>query len=161
MSRYDNEIRITPSIIDRLIDEEPEVSSEAIATRQKSLRQLKTAVRRDLEWLLNSRQIVGGIPADLKETVHSVANFGLPDFSSWSLKSPTERNRVRRMLETAISVFEPRLVDVTISIDPMRENERALKFRVDARLKVEPVPEPITFDTVLELGSGQYKVQGD
>ena len=161
MSRYDNEIRITPSIIDRLIDEEPELSTEAIATRQKSLRQLKTAVRRDLEWLLNSRQIVGGIPADLKETVHSVANFGLPDFSSMSLKNPTERNRVRRMLETAISVFEPRLVDVTISIDPMRENERALKFRVDARLKVEPVPEPITFDTVLELGSGQYKVQGD
>jgi type VI secretion system protein ImpF len=61
MARYDNEIRITPSVLDRLIDEEPSVSTEPANTRQKSLRQLKQSVRRDLEWLLNSRQIVNGI----------------------------------------------------------------------------------------------------
>ena len=161
MARFDNEIRITPSVLDRLIDEEPNLSSEAPATRPKSLRQLKAAVRRDLEWLLNTRQIVGGIPADLKETTHSVAKFGLPDFTSYSIKSPAERNKVRRALENAISTFEPRLDDVTVSIDPLRETERVIKFRVDARLKIDPVPEPITFDTVLQLGSGQYLVQGD
>jgi type VI secretion system protein ImpF len=161
MARYDNEIRITPSVLDRLIDEEPSVSTEPANTRQKSLRQLKQSVRRDLEWLLNSRQIVNGIPDELKETTSSVANYGLPDFTSFSAKSPSERNRVRRTLETAISIFEPRLIDVIVNIEPMRDGERVLRFRVDARLKIDPVPEPITFDTVLQLGSGQCIVQGE
>lgn len=161
MARFDNEIRITLTVLDRLIDEEPNVSSEAPASRQKSLRQLKAAVRRDLEWLLNTRQMVDAVPPDLKETTRSLAVYGLPDFTSYSIKSPSERNRVRRALEQAISTFEPRLEDVTVSLDPMRETERILRFRVDARLKVEPVPEPITFDTVLQLGSGQYLVQGE
>ncbi len=161
MARFDNEIRITLTVLDRLIDEEPNVSSEAPATRQKSLRQLKAAVRRDLEWLLNTRQMVDGVPPDLKETTRSLATYGLPDFTSYSIKSPSERNRVRRALESAISTFEPRLEDVTVSLDPMHETERIIRFRVDGRLKVDPVPEPITFDTVLQLGSGQYLVQGE
>lgn len=161
MARFDNELRITLSVLDRLIDEEPDVSSDPQPSRQKNLRQLKQSVRRDLEWLLNTRQIVNGVPEDLKEATNSLANYGLPDFSSYSAKSPAERNRVRRTLETAISIFEPRLQDVIVNIEPMRDTERALRFRVEARLKIDPVPEPITFDTVLQLGSGQYIVQGD
>jgi hypothetical protein len=34
---------------------------------------------------------------------------------------------------------------------------QAVKFRVDARLAVDPFPD-IAFDTILEMGSGQYKV---
>lgn len=161
MPRFDNEIRITPSVLDRLIDDEPGLSSEAITTRQRSLRQLKQAVKRDLEWLLNTRQVVGGVPEGLTETTHSVAAFGLPDFTTVTVKSPSERNRLRRTLETAISTFEPRLQDVVVTVEPMRENERILRFRVDARLRVDPAPEPITFDTVLQLSSGQYIVQGE
>ena len=78
-SRFDNDIRITASVLDRLLDAEPETKQEAPATRQKSLRDLKAAVKRDLEWLLNSRQVVGGVPDELKETSHSLAAFGLPD----------------------------------------------------------------------------------
>jgi type VI secretion system protein ImpF len=161
MPRFDNEIRITPSVLDRLIDEEPGVSSEAIQSRQRSLRQLKQSVKRDLEWLLNTRQVVDGIPDGLTETSRSLAAYGLPDFTSVSVKSPAERNRLRRTLETAISTFEPRLQDVMVTVDPLRDTERVLRFRVDARLRVEPAPEPVTFDTVLQLGSGQYFVQGE
>lgn len=161
MARFDNETRITLSVLDRLLDDEPNLSTEAPVSRQKSLRQLKAGVRRDLEWLLNSRQVVNGVSEDLKETTHSVVNYGLPDFTSYSIKSPAERNRVRRALESAIAAFEPRLQDVIVIIDPMREGERTLRFRVDARLRIDPVPEPITFDTVLQLGSGQYVVQGE
>jgi type VI secretion system protein ImpF len=161
MNRFDYEIRITPSVLDRLIDEEPGVSREAPASRQKSLRQLKQAVRRDLEWLLNTRQLVGGVPPELKEVSQSLAAYGLPDFTAVSLRSPADQNRVRRTIEAAISTFEPRLEDVIVTLTPPRETEHILRFRVDARLKVEPAPEPVTFDTVLQLGSGQYIVQGE
>ena len=34
-----------------------------------------------------------------------------------------------------------------------------LKFRIEASLNVEPTPEPIAFDTVLQLGSGEFEVK--
>jgi type VI secretion system protein ImpF len=161
MNRFDNEIRITPSVLDRLIDYEPEVSQEAAASRTKTLRQLKQAVRRDLEYLLNTRQVAGGLPVRLKEINKSLAAYGLPDFSNVNVNSPEEQTRLRRMIETTIATFEPRLKGVKVTFEPLRGAERALRFRVDARLQVEPTPEPVMFDTVLQLHSGEYKVRGE
>jgi type VI secretion system protein ImpF len=159
MSRVDNEIRITPSVLDRLIDYEPELSQEPLMSRSKSLRQLKQSVKRDLECLLNTRKVAVELPADLKEINSSLAAYGLPDFTAVNVKSSLDQDRMRRELETAIRTFEPRLEDVTVSLEPMRETERALHFRIDARLRVEPAPEPIMFDTVLRLDNGRYSVE--
>ena len=161
MPRTDNEVRVTPSVLDRLLDFEPELSREPVASRAKSLRQLRQAVRRDLEWLLNTRRVATEIPSDLKEVNRSLANYGLPDFSGVSIENPGEQKRMRREIEETIDTFESRLENVVVTLEPVRDTERALRFRIDARLKVEPAPEPITFDTVLQLGSGQYSVQGD
>ena len=57
MPRQDADINVTPSLIDRLIDLEPANSSDPPSTRSQSVRQLKLALRRDLEWLLNTRRI--------------------------------------------------------------------------------------------------------
>jgi len=159
MGRLDNEIRITPSVLDRLIDYEPELAREPLASRSKSLRQLKESVKRDLEQLLNTRQSGDWLPPDLKELNSSLAAYGLPDFSSVSIKSPSEQARLRRALEAAISMFEPRLEDVAITLLPLGDLHRSLHFRIDARLKTEPAPEPVTFDAMLQLASGQYLVR--
>lgn len=159
MARIDNEIRITPSVLDRLIDYEPELAREPLASRAKSLRQLKESIKRDLEQLLNTRQSGDWLPAELKELNNSLAAYGLPDFSSVSIKSPAEQNRLRRALEAAIAIFEPRLEDVNVTLLPIGELQRSLHFRIDARLRIEPAPEPVTFDAMLQLASGQYLVR--
>jgi type VI secretion system protein ImpF len=161
MARLDNEIRITPSVLDRLIDYEPELSHEPAASRAKSLRQLKQAVRRDLEFLLNTRQVAGGVPSGLKELNRSLAAYGLPDFSAANVSNPEDQMRMQRALEETIEIFEPRLRAVKVTLEQPRHAERTLRFRVDARLQVEPTPEPVTFDTVLQLHSGEYKVKGE
>ena len=158
MARIDNEIRITPSVLDRLLDFEPELSSEAPKSRSKSLRDLKTSVRRDLEWLLNTRRYVGEVAETLEETNKSVAVYGLPDFTSASARNASEQKRLVKQIETAIKVFEPRFLDLKVTLEPIDGYERALRFRIDARLDVEPVPEPITFDTVFQLGSSEFSV---
>lgn len=158
MPRADNEVRITLSVLDRLIDEEPEVSREAAASRTKTLRRLKQCLRRDLEQMLNTRQLQE-LPPGLKELNRSVAAYGLPDYSSANVKSVADQNRLRRSLETLVETFEPRLREVTVTLEPARDTERALRFRIDAQLMVEPAPEPVTFDTVLQLVNGEYKVQ--
>src|SRR5215210_7084764 len=81
----------------------------------------------------------------------SLLNYGLPDFSSASIVNLLDQNRIRRALETAVANFEPRLRDVKVKLLPTPETERALHFRIDARLRVEPAPEPVTFDTVLHI----------
>lgn len=159
MSRTDNEVRVTPSVLDRLLDYEPELSREPLASRAKSLRQFKQAVRRDLEWLLNTRQIAGGLPPELKETNDSLAAYGLPDFTTLSNESAADQKRIKREVEETIRRFEQRLENVVVSFESGRATDRGLRFRIDARLKVDPAPEPITFDTVLQLGSGQYVVR--
>ena len=159
MARINNEARITPSVLDRLLDFEPELSREAAASRAKNLRQLKQSVRRDLEWLLNTRQTDDRIGPELKELSRSLAAYGLPDFSNANTKNPSDEKRMRRALENLLAIFEPRLEDVTITLEPLRETERALRIRIDGRLKVDPAPEPVTFDTVLQFGSGYYTVR--
>jgi type VI secretion system protein ImpF len=161
MPRIDNEVRVTPSVLDRLLDYEPELSREPIASRAKSLRELKQAVKRDLEWLLNTRQMPEEVPSDLKQVRNSLAVYGLPDFSNVSTKNPKDQKQMVHQIEEAIRIFEPRLEDVVVTLQPSRDTERAMRFHIDARLRVEPAPEPVMFDTVLQLGSGQYIVQGE
>ena len=159
MPRGDNETRVTPSVLDRLLDDEVDKSRESAGSRSRNLRQLKQCVRRDIEWLLNTRQSNIYLPSDLKETCSSIAGYGLPDFSSTSVRNPAELNRVRQAIETAVDIFEPRLQDVRITIEPITEGERVIHFRIDARLRVEPSPEPVAFDSVMRLGSGECVVK--
>ncbi|MGA9994013.1 MAG: type VI secretion system baseplate subunit TssE [Pyrinomonadaceae bacterium] len=161
MARTDNEVRITLSVLDRLVDYEPGITREAAATRTNTLRQLKQAIKRDLEWLLNTRQTAEDLPPDMKEINHSLAAYGLPDFSNASVKSPADRTRICRALENVISIFEPRLTEVVVVLEAEGEHQRDLHFRIDAQLDIEPAPEPVTFDTVLQLSSGQYAVEGE
>lgn len=161
MSRLDNEIRITPSVLDRLIDDRPGETREAPATRQTNLRLLKQAVKRDLEWLLNTRATPESVPEVLTEVKRSLVLYGLPDLTTASVKSPDDRMRLRDAVAETVRVFEPRLEGVEVSLEGEVETERAIRFRIDARLKVDPAPEPVTFDTTLQLASGEFQVKGE
>lgn len=159
MARSDYEIRVTSSVLDRLLDFEPKSSAEAPKSRSKSLAELKQSVRRDLEWLLNTRSFIGEIDENLEEVNKSVIVFGIPDFTGMSAKSDSELNRLTRTLERAIKTFEPRFLNVKVSLEPVSNIDRLLKFRIEAQLNIEPSPEPIAFDTILQLGSGDFQVK--
>jgi type VI secretion system protein ImpF len=158
MSRLDNEIRVTPSVIDRLIDLEPRQSKESPKSRSTSLRELKQAIRRDLEWLLNTRCFTEQIDDRLEEVKNSVAYYGLPDFTGVSAKSHLEQKRMTKAIENALKIFEPRFIDLKVTLEPIDSFDRQLKFRIEARLDIEPTPEPVAFDTVLQLGSGNFAI---
>jgi type VI secretion system protein ImpF len=158
---YDSDTKITPSVLDRLIDRDPQAPREAPASRLQNINDLKEAVKRDLEWLLNARQVVGGVPLELKELNRSLAAYGLPDFTAVSVKSPADQMRMQRALEMAISAFEPRLQNITVSLSQSRELDHKLRFRIDAQLRMEPAPEPVTFDTVLQASTNHYVVKAE
>jgi type VI secretion system protein ImpF len=160
-ARAGNDISLVPSILDRLIDEQPENSREPAERRQQSVRELEMVVARDLECLLNSRQeTLDELPSEYQELNRSLVTYGLPDFTSCSLAIEEDRLRVLRSVERTISRFEPRLLRVRVQLETPRNHDRGLRFRIDALLRVDPSPEPVTFDAVLQLSTQQYVVQG-
>jgi type VI secretion system protein ImpF len=163
MARTDTDTVVTQSLLDRLIDSEPKTQAEAPMTRAQSVRALKNSVRRDLEWLLNTRRIPVEAGEDFEELSRSLYNYGLPDFSTYSFANVKDRARLLRHIENTIRLFEPRLDAVHVTpIEVGNENfTRLLRFQIEALLKMDPSPEQVTFDTVLQLSSGEYQVKGD
>lgn len=159
MSRRDLETRVTPSVLDRLIDYEPRQSQEPPKSRSTSLAELKQAVRRDLEWLLNTRCHLEEIDDKLAEAPRSVAFFGLPDFTAVSVRSHIEQKRMKTAIEEAIRIFEPRFMNLNVTLEPIDNIDRQLRFKIEATLDIEPTPEPIVFDSILEPGSGGFSVE--
>jgi type VI secretion system protein ImpF len=156
------DVAVTQPLLDRLIDNEPKAAADAAVSRAQSVRMLKAAVRRDLEWLLNTRRTPDSAPESMKELSRSLFNYGLPDFSSFSVNSPRDRDRLLLELEHSLALFEPRLRDVRVSlVEAPAGYSRTLRFQIEGTLDMDPVAERIAFDTLLQLSSGEYQVRGD
>jgi type VI secretion system protein ImpF len=150
------ELGLQPSILDRLID--PESAGTAILIGYDE-RKMLIAVRRDLEELLNTRQTHAGLP-DAYEQIHkSIVAYGLPDLVTMEAITSKHRETIAERIQKIIELFEPRLKDIRVTYVPGENKvERSIKFKVDAKLSVDPSPE-VAFDTVLELSSGQYAIK--
>jgi type VI secretion system protein ImpF len=151
---------VTLSVLDRLIDLEPERRLEVPPNRAQSVRDLKAAVRRDLEWLLNSRKTIEESPASLKEVGRSVYNYGLPDVSSLYLRSTKDQLFLLESIKAAVNFFEPRLLSVKVRMEQGTDEKRVIRFAIEGLLRMDPAPEQVLFDTMLEPMSGQYQVKG-
>src|SRR3984957_13818513 len=160
MPRRDVSGPVTLSVLDRLIDRDPKNRSEIPYSRAQSLRELKLALKRDLEWLLNSRKTIDPAPDSARETVRSVYHYGFADISSKSVLSTRDHSDLMRDMETAIAIFEPRLKRAKVRMEKVEGSFRTLKFVIEGLLCMDPAPEPVRFDTVLELGKGEYEVKG-
>jgi type VI secretion system protein ImpF len=164
MARGDSDSVVTLSLLDRLIDNEPANRNEAALSRSQSIRQLKIALRRDLEWLLNTRRIALDIEESYPELGRSVYYFGLPDFTALSFSNTKDRGRLLRSLEATIRIFEPRLASVKViphETAAEGSTKKLLRFQIEGLLKMDPAPEQVSFDTVLQLTTGEYQVKGD
>lgn len=145
------------SLIERLSNERDDDPRRA--GEYGSASDLRDAVSQDLEEMLNTRSEGARLLSEaFPECRNSALTYGIPDFSAYSLMNPAERDRIRRGLEHAISQHERRLTRVRVSLEPQREFERALRFRVDALLSLGPEREKVRFDAVLQLATQVYAV---
>ena len=153
---------VQPSLLDRLTDLDPRLSADARITFAESLRQFKDSVQRDLEWLLNTRCTPEEVPELFEEVQRSLYRYGLPDITSFSRDSRRSRQHLLQRIEEAITLFEPRLSDVRLRMVEQEgeQHRRELRFAVAATLHMDPTPEQVVFDTVLEFSSGEYQVAG-
>lgn len=148
------------SLLDRLIDLEPEFKREPRRNPWDEMRELKASLCRDLAALLNTRRAEEDFPPGYEESTNSLLSFGVADFTSYDLKNRLDQDRVRRSIERAIRLFEPRLARVTVSVeepDPLRP---VLQFQIAATLCIEPAAESVLFDVTLQRDSRRMTVSG-
>ncbi len=151
---------LLPSVFDRLIDHDPAVKEEGVRSRHQILSELKQCVRRDLQNLLNTRWKCSLWPPDYEELELSLVNYGIPDFSGVNMGGPENQKRLIEIVERAIAFFEPRFVRFSL-VPATGKNaiDRTLKFKIEGMLHADPVPEPVAYDTYMDVSSAEFQVK--
>lgn len=127
------------------------------------VRDLKAAVRRDVEWLLNSRRPLVGDLEDLPEARASILAYGIPDLTQYG-RGYADRQHICAAIEEALRAFEPRLQPRSIKVEYLPDGEETgsrLHFTIHGMLHVDPVREQIAFDTSVEMASGAVEIAAD
>jgi type VI secretion system protein ImpF len=161
MPDYDSNAPLRLPLLDRLLDDEPKIKTEVPMTRSSSLARLKTAVRRDLENLLNTRRTPDLIPEGSVEILRSVYYYGLPDITSMPANFLYEQTKLLQSIETAVRTFEARLDGVRVSLVPVAGQSRVLRFVIDGMLRIDPLPEHVVYDASIELTSLEVQISGE
>ncbi len=160
MPSADKQKHLRASILDRLIDDEPHIQVEAEKTKHQRLRELRSSVRRDLENLLNTRYRVISPSEKYTELQSSLLNYGLPDLATVNIIDIDKKHAFTQNLEKVLKTFEPRFKSVKVTHqDNADSTDRTLRFRIDATLYADPVPEVVVFDSILEPTSRSVNVK--
>ena len=148
MTRVDKKKQLRPSILDRLIDNEPHLQVEADKNKHQQLKDLRNSVRRDLECLLNTRYRMLEAPQQFTHLQSSLLNYGLPDLATINISADDKRKAFTRDLEKILRTYEPRFKSVKVKFLENKDNiDRTLRFRVNATLYADPAPEVVIFDS--------------
>ena len=151
MVNIDKKKKLRASILDRLIDNEPQSTVDLDTNKYHKLSNLRNSVKRDLEDLVNTRYRIVGPPKDLAETVSSIINYGLPDLATINMSDTEFQQQFVEQFELILREYEPRFKSIKIDyIDNSNSLDRTLHFRIDATLYADPYPEIIIFDSELD-----------
>jgi type VI secretion system protein ImpF len=147
-------------LLDRLLDDAPDRALDAPLSPGEAIRILQSSVRRDLEALLNARRRWRSWPTYCRELNISPVGYGVPDFTSGAVHDSSSREWLRAEIEAAIRAFEPRFSGLRVTVVESKDKLSAtLRLQIEAMLHVEPAPEPIAFDTLLETTTSEVIVR--
>lgn len=160
----------TPSLLDRLSSEEPDyfesggsdnqVRGQMQKTKIKDAqRRYEDSVRRDLEWLFNTRRVKDDRLAIYPEVRGSVYYYGLPDLNSEDPSRVHDQDEFLHNMEEAIARFDRRLQQINIELTPVSSGSHLLQFQISGIVLMDPVPAEVAFQTSVDPVSGDCKVR--
>ena len=122
--------------------------------------QLRAAVLRDLEALLNARRRRRPPPPQLHRLAQSPVGYGIPDVTAGAYALESRRYELARDVGATIRRFEPRLAELSVSVlDPGSALDRTLRLRIEAVLLADPVREAMSFETVVEPATHDVRLR--
>lgn len=158
--------RLQPCLLDRLFDDEPRRLSEGKQEKVISLSRFKAGVKRDIEWLLNSKSRFSHLDdGRYGEIKTSVLNFGMRDLTGLSSEN-LQLSILEGIVRDALIEFEPRILPETLSVryveslDDSQETHKinALDFEISGKIWAEPLPQDFLLRTEMSLENGMVEV---
>ncbi len=149
---------VAPSLLDRLIDNDPSNTKESAAAGELSSRQMRNILRRDLIWLLTTVRLDEVTPLDDWARIKaSVINYGVRDLSGVPEQNIDGLN-IQNTLRQAIWDFEPRLdrksVDVKLIPNEDGDTRGVAKLQISGRWVNEIYQNPIFIEAQIDFETG-------
>ncbi|MBB3649667.1 type VI secretion system protein ImpF [Rhizobium sp. BK619] len=151
---------LSRSILDRLIDEAPDRVVDPPVSFVDQVREVREAIRRDLEALLNTRRAPATPPAVLSELKDALVSYGVDGIVSANLMTDQAKLKLAEAIERRIALFETRLADVRVTILKSRTmTERALRMRIQATFRLHEGMPPISFESTIDPSTQRFLVE--
>ncbi|NKN02273.1 type VI secretion system baseplate subunit TssE [Rhizobium leguminosarum] len=148
------------SILDKLIDEAPDRTVDPPMSFVDQVRDVREAIRRDLEALLNTRRCPATPPAALSELRDALVSYGVDGVVSANLMTDQAKLKLAQAIERRIALFETRLSDVRVTILKSRTmTERALRMRIQATFRLHEGMPPISFESTIDPSTQRFLVE--
>lgn len=151
----------TPGLFDRLLGAPARAGSMtgSTAVSRMSVEDMKDAVARDLEALLNTRMVLPqGLLEAYPECRQSIVSYGMNDFADLSLSSPADRAYICGCIESTIACHEPRLREVKAALEMREGAVNRLDFSITALLVLNSAQEAVNFDAILQPSTLSYSI---
>ena len=159
MPRPDDDLPpLRPSLLDRLIDDDPAAEVDLPVRPQQQLRLLRLSIRRDVEALLNTRRRCLSTPPDRRRAVDSLLEYGLPDLNATRIGTDEEREILLEEIERTIKKYEPRFKAVRVAGTSRSSQDRNLRFDIRGTVYADPTEE-LEFPALVEAVARMIEVQ--
>lgn len=171
MAELNSRDRLQPSLLDRLIDLEPQHQKESLDARVLTRQQLRAAVLRDLSWLFNDTRAEPEVNSTRKEELalwrandlarRSVVNFGMPAFSGVTLSS-MDRLTIERSVAEVIRNFEPRIDPDTLQVEVKVDHgnhHNTMQIVIRGQMWSQPVPLELLLAADVDVETGNTRVR--
>ncbi|HSI61229.1 MAG TPA: type VI secretion system baseplate subunit TssE [Ideonella sp.] len=171
MAELTSQDRLQPSLLDRLIDPDPQQHREPIEARVLSRQQLRAAVLRDLAWLFNATRPEPEPQSQRKDEIalwqgnpharRSVMNYGMPAFAGVTLSSMDSR-AIERSIAEAITTFEPRIDPATLKVEIKFDSSspfNTLQLLIRGQMWSQPVPLELLLAADVDVETGNTHVR--
>jgi type VI secretion system protein ImpF len=154
--------RLQPSLLDRLTDDDPGVRKEARETRVIDVVRLREIIQRDLSWLLNTQNLESSFDTRVYPHVaRSVLNYGLGEVSGEYLTTG-RAEMIRRSIERAIAVHEPRIIQGTVDVAliPSEDgSDMTVGLEIRADMWAQPMPLELYLRSKVDVTTGEISVE--
>lgn len=151
---------LSRSILDRLIDEAPDRAVDPPTSFVDQVREVREAIRRDLEALLNTRRCPTTPPTALSELRDALVSYGVDGIVSANLMTDQAKLKLAEAIERRVALFETRLADIRVTILKSRTmTERALRMRIQATFRLHEGMPPISFESTIDPSTQRVLVE--
>jgi len=148
---------ITQSLVDRLIDDDPQAAADRHESEEDAIARYKVALRRDLESLLNTKRPWLPVTDRYPGMYKTIVGYGVPDLSTEDMSVPAVRERTRRAIVQVIREHEPRLSEIDIEMDD-GPTSRGMKLRISAVLNIVQSEEMVVYEASVRPGDRTIEV---